>query len=103
MRQKRTIEEEINEFLEVWGEKQTTGFFEDILPLLELYNIEEGDDWVMDEVGGDKENVRTIRITRTVYLISRIAAFHAAKLCSVNCNFKDLWKRMERHAVGQTT
>lgn len=99
MSRKLTIEEEINAFLDKWDCKQQIAFLRDIIPLFKLYDVDEEDDWVEKEVGGDDENVRTIRMIRTVYLVSRICAFHAGKLCTVNMHFKDLWKRMEKHGL----
>ena len=99
MRKKRTIEDEINSFLETWDCKQQIAFLRDIIPLFELYDVEDEDDWVKDKVGGDDENVRNVRLIRTVYLVSRICAFHAGKMVAINCAFKDLWKKMEKHGA----
>lgn len=101
MPRKLTIEQEINNFLELWDCKQLMAFWRDCLPLFKLFDVDEDDDWVQDEVGGDAENVRTIRLTRMAYLVSRICAFHAGKMCSTNAYHKDLWKRMEKHGKGQ--
>lgn len=101
MRRKFTIEQEINNFLELWDCKQLMAFWRDCLPLFELFDVEEKDDWVQKEVGGDEENVRTIRLVRMTYLLSRICAFHAGKMCSTNVLHRDLWKRMQKQGVGQ--
>lgn len=94
MTKKKTLEEEINEFLQTWDCEQLTSFLRDIIPLFELYDVEDEDDWVKDAVGTDNE--RNVRLIRTVYLVSRIAEFHAGKLCSIKMNFKNLWQRMEK-------
>ncbi len=96
MGRKRSLEDEINAFFETWDCKQQIAFLRDIIPLFELYDVEDEDDWVKDKVGGDEENVRNVRLIRTVYLVSKIAASHAGKLCVINANFKDLWKKMEK-------
>ena len=96
MRKKRTLEEEINDFLDKWDCKQQIAFLRDIIPLFELYDVEDEDEWVEKNVGGDEENVRTVRLIRTVYLVSRIAEFHAGKLCTLKIDFKDLYQRMEK-------
>lgn len=93
---KQTLEEEINAFVDMWGYKEQIAFFRDSVPLMELYDVVEGDDWVHDSVGGDIENARTVRMLRTVYLVSRLAEFHAGLLCTINVRFKNLWKRMEK-------
>lgn len=100
MPKKRTLEEEINKFLEIWGCREIISFLRDIIPLFELYDVEDEDDWVEKKVGGGEENVRTVRLVRTVYLMSRIAEFHAGKLCFINIHFKNLWKKMEKNSIG---
>lgn len=94
MAKKKTLEQEINDFLDAWDCKQQIAFLRDIIPLFELYDVEDEDDWVKDAVG--KENERNVRLVRTVYLVSKIAEFHAGKLCSIKIGFKDLYKRMEK-------
>ena len=89
---KSRIEEEINEFLETWDCKQQMDFLKEIIPLVELYDVEEENDWVKDAVG--KDNERNVRLIRTVYLVSRIAEFHVGKLCFIKTHFKDLYKRL---------
>lgn len=89
----KTLEDEINDFLEVWDCNQQVAFLRDIIPLFELYDVDEEDDWVRNAVG--EENERNVRLIRTVYLISKIAECHASKLAYMKINFKELWKRME--------
>lgn len=97
MSKKKTIEDEINEFLEIWDYRQISSFLGHIIPLLELYDVSEEDDWVKDSVG--EEDERNVRLIRTVYLVSKIASFHTGKLASVNVKFKDLWERMEKEGI----
>ncbi len=97
MGKKKSIEDEINAFLEKWDCKKLCDFLRDIIPLFELYDVEDEDDWVKEAVG--EENERNVRLIRTVYLVSRIAAFHAGTLCCINVEFKDLWKRLEKEGV----
>jgi len=92
---KKTLEEQINYFFEIWNEKQLVSFFADVFPLLELYNVDENDDWVRDLVGED--NLQNVRLIRTVYLISKIAENHSGKLATTNAYFKKIWKRLEDH------
>lgn len=96
MPKKLSLEDEINLFLETWDHKQMRAFFYDILPLIELYNVDIDDDWVAHEVGGDEENIRTVRLIRTVYLISKIAEYHSGRLCEIKIKFKNLFKKMEK-------
>lgn len=95
MSKRQTLEQEINEFLEKWDCEKHTSFISDIIPILELYDVDEHNDWVMDEVG--KDDVRNVRLIRTVYLISRLAYNHSGTFAIINFRFKDLWKRMEKN------
>lgn len=88
----------INEFLDSWDCKQHMRFLEDMIPILELYDVDEEVDWVRDAVGS--ENERNVRLIRTVYLVSRIAEFHAGKLASIRSHFRDLYKRMEKEGLA---
>lgn len=88
----------INEFLDSWDCKQHMRFLEDMIPLLELYDVDEEVDWVKDAVGA--ENERNVRLIRTVYLVSRIAEFHAGNLASIRSHFRDLYKRMEKEGLS---
>lgn len=101
MARKKDLQQEINDFLETWDCQKLISFIRDIIPLFELYDIEDENDWVEKEVGGDPENVRTVRLIRTVYLISRIAEFHSGKLSVTTVRFKNLWERMEKECCGQ--
>lgn len=96
-RKKKTIEEEINEFLEVFGRDDLANLLNDVLPLLELYNVDDDNDWVRDAVG--KEDCKNVRLIRTVYLVSWFCEMHVAKLCSVRAQFKDLWKKLEKEGT----
>lgn len=99
MKKKDDLESEINRFLDLWDVEQNTNFLKQIVHLFELYDVDSEDDWVEKQVGGGEENVRTIRMIRTVYLISKIAEFYAGKLLRVNLEFKDLWKKMEKQGI----
>lgn len=101
MGRKRTIQEDIHLFLEMWGYEDNVQFMRDIIPIFDLYNVDEESDWVREETGGDQEHVNNVRLIRTVYLMSKIAAHHAGSFCRLNIEFRDLWKRMDKHGVGQ--
>ena len=96
MTKKKDLEQEINEFLQKWDADQLCNFLRDIIPLFELYDVEDENDWVKKEVGEDERNVRLIR---TVYLVSRIAEFHAGRLATIKFEFRDLYKRMEKQGA----
>lgn len=97
MKLKKTNEDRINDFLTYWDCEKNTAFLRDIGPLLELYDVDESDDWVKNEVGEDNE--RNVRLVRTVYLMSRLADLHAGEFVAIKCQFKGLWKRLESDVV----
>lgn len=91
---KRTVQEEMGQFLQVWGADEMVKFFEDVLPLCMLYNVDlDADDWVVEAVG--KDDAQSVRIARTIYLLLKFSENHAAKLCSLKMQFKGLTKKME--------
>jgi hypothetical protein len=101
LKHKKDLPTLIGEFIEEWGQEQHVSFMKDIIPLFELYNVDDENDWVRDEVGNDLDHLMHIRLIRTVYLVSKIAAHHAGTFCVINLKFRDLWKKMEKHAIGQ--
>ncbi len=94
MAKKKDLNQTINDALDDWDCKQMIAFLRDIIPLFELYDVEDEDDWVEKEIGGGEENVRSVRLIRTVYLVSRIAEFHTGKLVSFKCKYPGLHKKM---------
>ena len=98
---KKSIEEDINSFLEKWDCEQLTKFLRDITPLFELYDVDQEEDWVKEEVG--EENERNVRLIRTVYLVSRIAEFHSGALASIRVSFPRMWERMEKNGAVEVS
>lgn len=97
MKKKKSLEQDINDFLECWDCDQMSAFLRDIIPLFELYNVDEESDWLRDAVGD--EEAHNVRLIRTVYLVSRIAEFHAGRLAIIRVRFKDIFRRMEKESV----
>lgn len=91
---KTTIAEEIEAFLDIWNCNQIISFFEDVAPLVKLYDVDEHDDWVKNQVGD--ANWKNVRLVRTVYLLSIIAENHSGKMAEVRIHHKDLYKRLEQ-------
>lgn len=94
MKKHKTLEQEINEFFQICHADKLCAFLRDIIPLFELYDVEDESDWIKEEVG--EENERNVRLIRTAYLMSRIAEFHAGTLVTVKTQLKDLYRRMEK-------
>ena len=90
---KKTLEDQINAFLEMWDVDRQVAFLKDILPLFELFDVEDEKDWVVEAVG--EGNQVHFRLLRTVYIMSTIAEKHAGRLASIKVNFPELHKRME--------
>ena len=91
---KNSIEEQINNALDFWNCEKQIDFLRDIIPLFELYDVEDESDWVKDAVG--EENERNVRLIRTVYLVSKIAESHAGVLASFKMKFPNLYRKMEK-------
>lgn len=99
MRKKKSLEDDINDFLNDWGCRQMCDFIRDILPLFELYDVDEEDDWMEKEVG--KDNLQNVRLIRTVYLMSKISENHAGRLCALAYKYKGIWKKMEKQVMDK--
>lgn len=95
---KLKLEQELIEFTKLWNCEELVAFLRDIIPLFELYDIEDEKDWVEEAVG--EEDSRNVRMIRMIYLVSKIADFHAGRLCRLNSEHKRLWKRMEDHVAS---
>lgn len=93
MVKRKTVEVEINEFLDYWNRDHMIEFLRLAEPLVKMFDVDDTDDWVRDEVG--ENDAHNIRLIRTVYLVSRIADFHAGRFVNIKIQFKDLWRRME--------
>lgn len=98
---KKELSEEIDSFLDTWGAEEMISFFEDVNELVHLYNVDENVDWLKDRVA--EEDVKNVRIVRTVYLMSLLAHHFAGKLVNLNVRHKDLWKRIEEHHDDNST
>lgn len=91
---KKTLKETINEALEFWDCTQMIAFLKDIIPLFELYDVEDEDDWVKEAVG--ESNERNVRLIRTIYLVSIIAERHAGALAAFKMKFPKIYLKMEK-------
>lgn len=94
MKKRKTLETEINEFLQIWGLEQLQQFIDDVFPLFDLFNVDVENDWVKNHVG--EENVTNVRLIRTVYLVSKIAEHHASALCKIKMDHRHMWERLEQ-------
>jgi len=93
MKKKITIEQELSLFLEDWNFKKMESFLKEIMAIAELFDVDEGDDWVLDQVGS--EDCANVRLVKAAYFISRLAEFQTGKLLKVKTDFPRLWERMQ--------
>lgn len=93
---KKNLDELIDEFLDVWDRQQMVDFFRDVIPIIELYDVDEENDWLKDAVG--EKDLKNVRLLRTVYLLSKLCDFHVAKMLTITLKFKGLWRKMEFEA-----
>lgn len=96
---KKLLEDEICEFLDDWGADQMRQLIMDIFPLIELYDVDEDEDWLKDIVG--ELETRNVRLLRTVYIISKLAWNHAGRLVQLNVKYKKLWEKMEKESLSK--
>lgn len=90
---KKTLEQEINEFFNVWGFKEMSVFFESVIPIIDLFDPENEKE-IENLVG--KEDEINVKLIRTIYLMSKFAELHGSKMYVLNTKFKGLWKRLEK-------
>ena len=93
---KKTLEDQINECASYIFDEKVVNFLYDVIPLFELYDVEDDGDWVVDAVGADNE--ANIRALRTVYLMSKIAERHSGVLAHIRGAYPRLYMRMKDFA-----
>ena len=94
MAKQKPLVDQIEKFLDIWDRDAMVSFLREITELVELYDVDEDNDWVKDYAGEDDKN--NVRLIRTVYLMSRIAEFHAGKLASVRAHCKNIYKKLDK-------
>jgi hypothetical protein len=90
---KKPLEDRILGFLGIWDLSSLQGLLSELYEIYALYDVDEDDDWLEKDVGGN--NVRNVRLIRTVYLLSRLGDLYAGKLCRSSSQYKNLWKELE--------
>lgn len=93
---KKSVEELIEGFVIDFDVDRLVKFLSDIIPLVELYAVEEGKDWVIQEVG--ELNERNVRLIRTVYIMSKIAENHSGMLASIRARYPRLYEKIQQEA-----
>jgi hypothetical protein len=94
-KKKKTIEDEINEIIQIFDCNAAVGLFQEIQELLHLYDVSEDSDWVEALVG--EENTDQVRLVRTCYIASRMAEKFSSVFCSIKIRHPKFWERLEKH------
>ncbi len=94
-KKKKSIEDEINEFLEIFGASDLDNMFEDFCELFKLFDCDDKEDWLALKVGA--ENAREVRLIRTCYLVSKIAEANSSKLFKIKTTFPFFYRKLEEH------
>lgn len=81
------LNSDMEKILGIYRCDQLISLFEDFYEIVYLYNVDESNDWVRDVI--DDCDLRSVRLARTAYLLSRLAHGHS-----------DLLKRVKRVAPG---
>lgn len=89
-----SVNEKAKGILQIFGPERLMQFIKDSWELYELYDVDEEDDWVAERVG--EEDVRGVRLARTAYLLSLVAANHAKAFEKIQRKYPDFWKDAER-------
>ncbi len=85
---KKTVEQEINECLEVWGAEEMISFIHDSIDFVDIYNVS-----TEEEV--NDQNKITLRSIRTVYHVSYMAEKYSALMSKIRVMFPRLYERLE--------
>lgn len=96
MSKEKPVEELIEKAVNFWDVKKVIHMLTDFKEIYELFNVDENEDWVRDVVG--EEDLSNIRLIRMIYLLSKIADYHASDLVLFKMKFPRLWENMERQS-----
>lgn len=90
------LEKELVDFLDTWTIQELGKLMGCVKPLFELYDCDEEDDWVLQQVG--EENYMNVRLIRTVYLLSRLSEWFGGVFSLTKSRHPKLWERIEKEA-----
>lgn len=97
---KKSIEETVVDFMTEWNRESMSSFLRDIIPLVDMYDVDVKDNQLEVTLKHDKnkEDDMNICLLRTVYLIATIAEFHTGKLANIKMKFPNLRSTFEKIA-----
>jgi len=93
---KCSMQDKINSVLSVIGPEELYTLMEIGNEMFHLYDVDAEHDWV--DRGQGPEDARTIRLTRTAYLLSKMADLFATPLKKIHRANPNCWVEMERFA-----
>jgi len=73
-------------------------FLDLAIPIVELYDVDIEDDWVEQTVG--PETVDTVRLCRTVYLVSKFCERMSGRIATIRSKYPRMWEKMEKEIDG---
>ena len=95
---KKSIEEQLNKFIQEFDFHFLSQIFNDLNEIFELYDVTEDNDWVEKQIS-EKDDLKTIRLIRTAYLLSKLAENHAGRLCTIKSQYPKLYQRLEKYSA----
>ncbi len=96
---KKTLEEEVSEFVEFWMERDLISIMTQMKRIVNLYEFKEGCDWVGEEV--NLEDADGIRLITACYLMSKFCEFNVGAMLTANTKFKRIWEKMDKVGITQ--
>lgn len=103
---KKSLSEEIEEFIELWDAPAITKMLSYIIELHKIFDVDVEDEIYdkFDEEDEDQyqkridmiEEKQNKRLVEAAFLISWFSEFYSGKLAATNSKFKGLWERMKK-------
>jgi hypothetical protein len=94
MSKKKTLEDQINQFLEIWSGDDLIDLMRILCRVFESCDHDESD--FPQFYGKDQEEIANMRIIYAVYMLSQIAEKFSGKLLITKMNLPRLYERMEK-------
>ena len=92
---KKTVEQEVNDFMDVWHQEDMIAFFNEVMPLIMAYNVDLDKEEEQAKIALDPADRRPVMVVRTAYHMVKLAEKFAGKFVAMKIQFKGLPKRME--------
>lgn len=90
----KSIENEINEFSELWGADEMLSFIQDTAEIIQIYNI-------TDKAEIENEYNIGVRVVRTVYHLSYLAEKYSGIMALIKAKHPKFYERIEKAAYAE--